>query len=80
MPPRGSGFADRPAAPTMRIQPTPPCNHVGAGVSAPKIMYFPTCEMPELARKLRAQGNVTLPLAVSAEGAIRDVRVVKPAG
>jgi TonB family protein len=54
--------------------------HVGAGVSAPKMMYFPTCEMPELARKLRAQGNVTLSLVVTAEGAIRDVRVVKSAG
>lgn len=54
--------------------------HVGAGVSAPKMMYFPTCGMPELARKLRAQGSVTLSLVVTAEGAIRDVRVVKSAG
>lgn len=54
--------------------------HVGAGVSAPKMMYYPTCEMPELARKLRAQGNVTLSLVVTAEGTIRDVRVVKSAG
>src|ERR1035438_4478397 len=57
-----------------------PVYHVGAGVSAPAIMYFPTCEMPELARILRAQGNVTLSLVVTAEGAIRDVRVVKSAG
>ncbi len=57
-----------------------PLYHVGTGVSAPKMMYFPTCEMPELARRLRAQGNVTLSLVVTAEGAIRDVRVIKSAG
>jgi TonB family protein len=57
-----------------------PVYHVGNGVSAPKMMYFPTCEMPELARKLRAQGSVTLSLVVTVEGAIRDVRVVKSAG
>jgi TonB family protein len=53
---------------------------VGNGVSAPVLMHRTICEMPDLARKLRAQGNVTLSLVVTADGAVRDVRIVKSAG
>lgn len=53
---------------------------VGNGVSQPSPMYRSSCEIPELARKLRAQGEVTLSLVVKADGSVRDVQVVQFAG
>jgi TonB family protein len=52
----------------------------GSGVSAPAVMFRTSCETPDLARKLRAQGDVTLSLIVKADGSVHDVRIVKPAG
>ncbi len=43
-------------------------------------MFKTTCEIPDLARKVRAQGEVTLSLVVKSDGSVRDVEVVKPAG
>ena len=53
---------------------------VGNGVSPPSVMFKTTCEIPDLARKVRAQGEVTLSLVVKSDGSVRDVEVVKPAG
>lgn len=53
---------------------------VGSGVSHPSVMFRTTCEMPDLARRVRAQGEVTLSLIVKSDGSVRDVEVVKPAG
>jgi len=53
---------------------------VGNGVSAPSLMYRTSCEIPELARKIRAQGEVTLSLVVKADGSVRDVEIVQSAG
>ena len=39
-----------------------------------------TCEIPDLARRLRAQGEVTLSLVVKADGSVRDVQIVQSAG
>jgi len=52
----------------------------GNGVSPPTVMFRTRCEMPDLARKLRAQGNVTLSLTVKADGSVRDVQIVRSAG
>jgi TonB family protein len=52
----------------------------GNGVSQPSVMFRTTCDIPDLARKLRAQGEVTLSLVVKADGSIRDMQVVKSAG
>ena len=52
----------------------------GNGVTAPAVMFRTSCETPDLARKLRAQGDVTLSLVVKADGSVHDVRIVKPAG
>lgn len=53
---------------------------VGNGVSAPSPMYRTSCEIPDLARRLRAQGEVTLSLVVKADGSVRDVQIVQSAG
>src|SRR5579859_3912228 len=53
---------------------------VGNGASPPSVMFKTTCEIPDLARKVRAQGEVTLSLLVKSDGSVRDVEVVKPAG
>jgi TonB family protein len=53
---------------------------VGNGVSQPTLMFSPSCEMPDLARKLRARGEVTLSFTVKADGSVRDVQIVKSAG
>src|SRR5216684_2246721 len=53
---------------------------VGNGVSQPSVMFRTSCEIPDLARKLRAQGDVTLSLVVRANGSVRDIQIAKPAG
>jgi TonB family protein len=50
------------------------------GVSPPSLMYRTSCEIPDLARKLRAQGEVTLSLVVKADGSVRGVEIVQSAG
>ena len=53
---------------------------VGNGVSQPTLMFSPSCEMPDLAKKLRARGEVTLSFTVKADGSVRDVQIVNSAG
>lgn len=53
---------------------------VGNGISPPSAMYRTSCEIPDLARRLRAQGEVGLSLVVKADGSVRDVQIVQPAG
>lgn len=43
-------------------------------------MFRTTCEIPDLARRIRAQGEVTLSVVVKADGSVRDVHVVKSVG
>lgn len=52
----------------------------GNGVSAPSVMFRTSCEMPVLARKLRAQGDVTVLVVVKADGSVRDIQVAKSVG
>jgi TonB family protein len=52
----------------------------GNGVSPPSVMFRTTCEIPDLARKVRAQGEVTLSLVVKSDGSVRDLEVVRPVG
>lgn len=52
----------------------------GNGVSRPSVMFSASCDMPDLARKLRAQGEVTFSLVVKADGTVRDAQIVKSAG
>jgi TonB family protein len=52
----------------------------GNGVSQPSVMFRTSCDIPDLARKLRAQGDVTLSLVVKADGSVRDIQIAKSAG
>jgi TonB family protein len=53
---------------------------IGNGVTAPTPLTRVPPETPDFAQKLRAQGDVVLSLVVQANGAIRDVQVVKSVG
>ena len=50
---------------------------VGDGVKAPKGVYMPNPEYTDSARKKKINGNVTLAMIVTAEGKVRDLKVVK---
>src|ERR1700734_1664997 len=50
---------------------------VGNGVIAPRAVYIPTPEYSESARKKKINGNVTIAMIVTAEGKVRDLKVVK---
>jgi periplasmic protein TonB len=50
---------------------------VGNGVTAPKGVYMPIPEYAESARKKKIRGNVTLAMIVTAEGKVRDLKVIK---
>jgi protein TonB len=50
---------------------------VGNGVTAPKAVYAPHPEYTESARKKKINGNVTLAMVVTAEGRVRDLKVIK---
>lgn len=87
---RAIAFLTLAGAPGMYAQidaPVPPGSmrpdgayQAGNGVSPPSQMYRSSCEIPELARKIRAQGEVTLSLVVKADGTVRDVQIVQSAG
>lgn len=87
---RAIAFLTLAGAPGMYAQidaPVPPGSmrpdgayQAGNGVSPPSLMYRSSCEIPELARKIRAQGEVTLSLVVKADGTVRDVQIVQSAG
>lgn len=49
-------------------------------VSRPSLMFKTTCNVPRLAAKVRAQGDVTLSFLVKTDGSVHDVRVTKPVG
>ena len=87
---RAKGLLTLAVAPVIYAQvnaPVPPGSmrpdgayQVGNGVSPPSPMYRTSCEIPDLARRLRAQGEVTLSLVVKADGSVRDVQIVQSAG
>jgi len=49
----------------------------GDGVTAPKATYAPNPQYVEKARKEKINGSVVLSMIVTAEGKVRDVKVVK---
>src|SRR5690349_10378498 len=53
---------------------------VGNGVTPPTTLSRVAGVLPELARHLRASGEVLVSLIVQADGALRDLQVVKAAG
>jgi TonB family protein len=53
---------------------------VGNGVSSPKVLTRAEPRIPELARKLRAAGDVLLSLVVQADRTVRDIQVVRSVG
>jgi TonB family protein len=53
---------------------------VGDGVTPPTALTRVAGNLPDLARQLRASGEVLLSLVVQADGSIRDVQTVKSAG
>lgn len=53
---------------------------VGNGVTAPAALTRVAGTLPELARQLRASGEVLLSLVVQADGSMRDIQIVKSAG
>lgn len=52
----------------------------GNGVTAPTPLTTVPPEIPALAQRLRAQGDVLLSLVVKSDGAIRDIQVVRSVG
>ncbi len=50
---------------------------LGNGVKAPKPVYMPDPEYTDSARKKKINGSVTLAMIVTAEGNVRDLKVVK---
>jgi len=50
---------------------------VGNGVTAPKPTYTPNPEYVDRARKEKINGSVVLSMIVTAEGKVRDVKVIK---
>jgi TonB family protein len=53
---------------------------VGGDVTEPVPIYDPDPPYSEEARKAKYEGTVTLKITVDAQGAVRDVQVVKPLG
>lgn len=53
---------------------------VGDGVSRPSLMFRTTCDVPKLAQKVRAQGDITLSFVVKANGTVKGIQVIKPVG
>ena len=49
----------------------------GSGVTAPKSVYAPNPSYTDKARKKKINGVVTLAMIVTAEGTVRDVKVIK---
>jgi protein TonB len=54
-----------------------PVYEVGNGVTAPKPVYAPVPEYADGARRKKINGTVTLAMIVTAEGRVRDVKVIK---
>jgi len=49
---------------------------LGNGVKAPKPVYMPDPEYTDRARKKKINGSVTLAMIVTAEGNVRDLKVI----
>ncbi|MGA2370151.1 MAG: energy transducer TonB [Candidatus Korobacteraceae bacterium] len=60
--------------------PTISAQHVGAGLSAPKVTQSPEPEYPEEARRAGYQGTVTLRLIVDAQGKPQKIKVQRSLG
>jgi len=54
--------------------------HVGAGVNAPKATFTPEPQFTEIARYEKFQGVVVVNLIVGSDGAVRNIRLVRPLG
>jgi len=52
----------------------------GHGVTAPKAFYMPQSEVSDKARKENISGSVLLTMVVTAEGKVRDIKVIKGLG
>ena len=50
---------------------------IGSGVTAPKSIYAPNPSYDEKARKKKINGVVILAMVVTAQGKVRDVKVIK---
>ncbi len=50
---------------------------LGNDVKAPKPVYTPNPEYTDSARKKKINGSVTLAMIVTAEGDVRDLKVIK---
>jgi protein TonB len=50
---------------------------VGNDVTAPRAIYMPNPEYSESARKKKINGTVALAMIVTAEGKVRDLKVIK---
>jgi len=68
-PPSTPVAAPKPLAPAVPTQ-------VSAGVQAAKLLFGPKPPYPALAKAARTQGTVKLQAIISADGAVRDVRVL----
>ena len=55
-------------------------NHIGAGVSAPHLIYGPEPEFSEEARKAKYQGTVVLQVVVGSDGRTHGIRVAQSLG
>lgn len=53
---------------------------VGGGVSAPRVVYDPSPEYTEEARKAKYEGTVVLSIIVGLDGRPRDLRIVRSLG
>jgi protein TonB len=54
-----------------------PVYELGSGVTPPKSVYAPNPTYDEHARKKKINGTVILAIIVTAEGTVRDVKVIK---
>jgi TonB family protein len=54
-----------------------PVYEIGNGVTAPKSVYAPNPSYDDKARKKKINGVVILAMVVTAEGKVRDVKVIK---
>jgi len=54
-----------------------PVYELGSGVTSPKSVYAPNPTYDEHARKKKINGTVILAIIVTAEGTVRDIKVIK---
>jgi len=54
--------------------------HVGEGVTAPKATFTPEPKFTEIARYEKFQGTVVVDVIVGSDGAVHEIRLVRPLG